>query len=119
MRNFPELTTGDLVSVGQLYDMGRTVSFAKENLTIREKYSIKLIGKGDKSSVLWKIPLGQQLANGFINTPNNTKRQLAEYFHDACFSRAPHTFIKVIKKGQFSMWPGLTPELISINMDTP
>ena len=37
----------------------------------------------------------------------------------ACFSPAPHTFIKSIKKVNFPTWTGLTPELISINMDTP
>ena len=106
---FPELTIGALVSVVQLCDTGHTVSFSKENVTIREKDSIKLIGKWYKSSSLWKIPLGQQLANGVINTLNNTKRQLVDYFHAVCFRPEPHTFIKAIKKVHFSTWPGLPP----------
>ena len=81
--------------------MGHTVNFPKENVTIREKYSIKLIGKREKSSGLWKMPLGQQLANGVINTLNNTKIQIAEYFRAAYFSPSPHTFIKAIKKENF------------------
>ena len=49
---FPELTTGALVLVRQLCYTGHTVSFSKENVTIREKDSIKLTGNWDKSSGL-------------------------------------------------------------------
>ena len=93
---FPEIKTGAVLSVGQLCDTGHTFSFTIENLTIREKYSIKFEGKRDKSSGLWKINMGKQLANRVINTPNNTKIQLEEYFHAACFRPAPHNFINAI-----------------------
>ena len=61
----------------------------------------------------------KKIANGVINTPNNTKIQVEEYFHTACFSPAQHTFIKSIKKVNFATWPGLNPEQISRNLDTP
>jgi hypothetical protein len=38
---------------------------------------------------------------------NNNKKDLINYLHAACFSPVKSTWIKAIKNGFFSSWPGL------------
>ena len=41
------------------------------------------------------------------------KKNLIQFYHAACFSPLPHTFLQAIKKGNFQSWPGLTPALVT------
>lgn len=41
-----------------------------------------------------------------------TNKDLITFFHTACCSPVPTTWIKAIENGQFATWPGLTPKLI-------
>ena len=41
-----------------------------------------------------------------------SKRELAQYLHAACFSPTINTFITAISKNNLSSWPGLTTKLI-------
>jgi hypothetical protein len=38
---------------------------------------------------------------------NNNQKDLINYLHAACFSPVKSTWIKAIKNGIFSSWPGL------------
>jgi hypothetical protein len=38
---------------------------------------------------------------------NNNQKDLINYLHAACFSPVKSTWIKAIKNGNFSSWPGL------------
>ena len=52
-----------------------------------------------------------QKANVIIRK-KQTRVELAQYLHAACYSPVTSTFVKAIKKGFFKTWPGLTPELV-------
>ena len=41
------------------------------------------------------------------------KKNLIQFYHAACFSPSPHTFLQAVKKGIFQSWPRLTPVLVT------
>jgi hypothetical protein len=43
---------------------------------------------------------------------NNNKKDLMNYLHAACFSPVKSTWIKAIKNGFFSSWPGLNEHTV-------
>ena len=53
-----------------------------------------------------------QQANIIIRK-HQTKKDLAEFLHAACFAPTKSTFIKAINNNHFVSWPGINPELIS------
>ena len=46
------------------------------------------------------------------------KLDLVTFFHGACFAPVASTWIKAIKNGHFTSWPGLTPELVTKHLPT-
>ena len=55
--------------------------------------------------------INNQKANVIIRK-KQTRVELVQYLHAACYSPVASTFVQVIKKGFFKTWPGLTPELV-------
>jgi hypothetical protein len=43
---------------------------------------------------------------------NNNQKDLINYLHAACFSPVKSTWIKAIKNGNFSSWPGLNEHTV-------
>jgi hypothetical protein len=43
---------------------------------------------------------------------NNNQKDLFNYLHAACFSPVKSTWIKAIKSGFFSSWPGLNEQTV-------
>jgi hypothetical protein len=43
---------------------------------------------------------------------NNSRKDLINYLHAACFSPVKSTWITAIKNGNFSSWPGLTEHAV-------
>ena len=47
---------------------------------------------------------------------NKTQAELASFLHATCFNPVKPTFIKAVKNGKFSTWPGLVNKLISARL---
>jgi hypothetical protein len=86
-------------------------------------------GQRNASNGLWNIPFAPKdnpppltptrslknfhnEANGAIHL-NKTKQDLATFLHACAFSPVPSTFLRAIKQGHFSLWPGLTASLVN------
>jgi hypothetical protein len=119
---FPSLTSGSLLSIGQLCDFGCTVNFTNTDMTVYNKEKTKiLIGHRDESTGMWRVPLPiptviappkkLALANGIIKRDTPVS-DLCQFLHAACFSPTTRTFIDAIRKGFFTTWPGLSVKAI-------
>ena len=122
---FNIITTGSLISIGQLCDDNCVVIFTKFDVKILKHNRLIITGLWDRTNGLWNIPLGpcspaqQSPKRSHPNQSNGilrhdiTKRELAQYFHAAAFSPVNSTFIAAINNGHFTSWPGLSASLIS------
>ena len=137
---FPRLHN-KLISISQLCDDGCRVTFTKNIMTVSKNSKPVLIGtRSTSGDGLWDIHIPQQPST--INITNNsnlsstctttsshlltkstpsmnviirkatTAKDLALYFHAACFSPTKSTLLKAIKNNHFIGWPGLTSTLI-------
>ena len=121
---FPQLTTGALLSVGQLCDSDCTVTFNKHNMTVENNNGEQVLhGHRDTRTGLWKIPLPAPTsppnnltpqfnqANGIIkrDTPIS---DLCEFLHAALFSPTQSTLEKAFSNGFLDSFPGLTLKTI-------
>ena len=122
---FKDITTGSLVSMGQLCNHDCVAIFTKYDVNILKHNQVIITGLQDWTNGLWNIPLGpcpstQQSptlshpnqANGILRQ-DITKRELAQYFHAAAFSPVKSTFLDAIDNSHFTSWPGLSASLIS------
>jgi hypothetical protein len=127
---FPALSSGALLSIGQLCDHGCQAIFNASTVKIVKKSKTILKGHHSPTSRMWVIqiptnstnthrllsslvtPLPQQ-AVACNATKHKTKADLVTFLHATCSSPATSTFLQVIKAGYFTTWPGLTPELVS------
>jgi hypothetical protein len=70
-----------------------------------------MYGARDPKSRLWRVNLKQKMKseNSQCNHAhdNNNQKDLINFRHDTCFSPVKSTWIKAIKNGIFSYWPGL------------
>ena len=108
---FPALTSSSLLSIGQLCNDDCIAVFTKENMKVLKDEKIILHGIRNQSDGLWDVPLHTPMksiekANAIINK-NQSKQQLAEYYHRCCFSPNIRTFTEAIKNGNFMSWPAL------------
>ena len=111
---FRHMNTGALLSLGQLCDNNCDVLLSKNNLHVFKNNKPIMKGLRNRFDGLWdvNVPINntQQTIN-IIIPKNTTKKSLIQFYHAACSSPAKATFIKAIKSGNFSTWPGLTVEL--------
>jgi hypothetical protein len=70
-----------------------------------------MYGSRDPKSRLWRVNLKQKMKPKIARCnhahDNNNQKDLINYLHAACFSPVKSTWIKAIKNGNFSSWPGL------------
>jgi hypothetical protein len=70
-----------------------------------------MYGSRDPKSRLWRVNLKQKMKPEIVQCNHahdkNNQKDLINYLHDACFSPVKSTWIKAIKNGNFSSWPGL------------
>jgi hypothetical protein len=107
----PGLVHNSLISVGQLCDNECSVIFTQDQVTVSRNGKDVMYGSRDRKSRFWRVNLKQK-----INTKisqynhahdNNNQKDLIHYLHAACLSLVKSTWIKAIKNGNFSSWPGL------------
>ena len=121
----PGLSTGSLISIGHLCDNDCTAIFSKYHVHIIKDGSLIIKGPRNKSNGLWTIPIAPtsspltnpanlppHLACSAINV-TSTKSDLAAFLRGTVFSPTLSTFLRAIKQGHFTTWPGLTHNLIS------
>ena len=117
--------TKNLLSVGQLCDIGCTAMFNRQTVTIKLGNTIILTGKRDRTTGLWMAPMpnkavvqapncrpGPVQAYNVVRAPQADRISL---LHAACFSPVISTWTEAIAKGHFAAWPGLTAKAVLRN----
>jgi hypothetical protein len=112
----PGLVHNSLISVGQLCDNECSVTFTHDQVTVFRKGKEVMYGSRDPKSRLWRVNLNQKLKPDIAQCnhahDNNNQKDLINYLHAACISPVKSTWIKAIKNGFFSSWPGLNEHSI-------
>ena len=117
-----------LLSVGQLCDVGCTVTFRKRTATVWYKHHRLLTVPRHGPTGLWKLPLSQllqhvphpvraqlpqrQLTAAAAVNPRAPIAQRVAFYHAICFSPALTTWIQAIDKGFFTTFPELTSAMV-------
>jgi hypothetical protein len=105
-----------LISVGQLCDNGYSVTFTQDQVTVSKNGKCVMYGSRDPKSRLWRVYLKKRFETNQVQCnnahDNNNQKHLINYLHAACFSPVKSTWIKAIKNGNFSSWPGLTEHAV-------
>jgi hypothetical protein len=105
-----------LISVGQLCDNECSVIFTQYQVTVYRSGKDVIYGSRDPKSRLWRVNLKQKMNTKIAQCnhahDNNNQKDLLNYLHDACFSPVKSTWIKAIKHGNLSSWPGLNEHSI-------
>jgi hypothetical protein len=112
----PGLVHNSLISVGQLCDNECSVTFTQDQVTVSKNGKHLMYGSRDPKSRLWRVNLKQKFETENVQCNhahvNNNQKDLTIYLHAACFSPVKSTWIKAIKNGNFSTWPGLTEHAV-------
>jgi hypothetical protein len=107
----PGLVHSSLISVGQLCDNKYSVTFTQDQVTVSRNGKDVIHGSRDPKSRLWPVNLKQkkkpEIAQFNHAHDNNNQKDLINYLHASCFIPVKSTWIKAIKNGKFSSWPGL------------
>jgi hypothetical protein len=107
----PGLVHNYLISVGQLCGNECSVTFTQDHVTVYRNGINAMYGSRDPKSRLWRVDLKQKMNPSISQCnhahDNNNQKDLMNYLHAACFSPVKSTWIKAIKNGNFSSWPGL------------
>jgi hypothetical protein len=111
VRILPGLVHNSLISVGQFCDNDCSVTFTQDQVTVSRHGKKVMYGSRDPKSRLWRVNLKQKCEPEIVQCnhahDNNNQKYLINYLHAACFSPIKSTWIKAIKNGNFSSWPGL------------
>ena len=111
----PEMTTHNLLSVGQLCDAGCTATVTKERIEVTHDDQIILTGTRSPDTTLWHLDIPTEVepetifpyyANAAIGT--NTAANMVAFMHAAFFSPAISTLEKALQKGYIPNIPGFT-----------
>jgi hypothetical protein len=112
----PGLVHNSLISVGQLCDNECSVTFTHDQVTVSRKGKEVMYGSRDAKSRLWRVNLNQKMKPESAQCDHahdkNNQKDLINYLHAACFTPVKSTWIKAIKNGFFSSWPGLNEHSI-------
>jgi hypothetical protein len=107
----PGLVHNSLISAGQLCDNECSVTFIHDQVMVSRKGNEVMYGSRDPKSPLQQVNLNQKLKPDISQCnhayDNNNQKDLINYLHAACFSPVKSIWIKAIKNGFFSSWPGL------------
>ena len=119
---FPDLTSGSLLSIGQLCDAGCTALFNRTTVTIRSASTILATGKRAPNG-LWTIKIGPNIPDLNPSWPpttptlplanlstlaHQTASDRIAFLHAAAGYPVPSTWLRAIHNGYFTTWPGLT-----------
>ena len=111
----PEMTTHNLLSVGQLCDAGCTATVTKDKIEVVHDNKIIITGTRSPETTLWHLDLPHEVdpdtifpyhANAAIGT--NTAANMVAFMHAAFFSPALSTLEKAMQKGYLPNIPGFT-----------
>jgi hypothetical protein len=115
---FPGMNNYLLLSVGQLYNKGYTVTFRNASVTICDPQEFQILsGARDLDTGLWRINLrkdNQQLQQSVANNVYELRNTgaLFHYLHKSLFSPTKSALLQAVKNGHLMTWPGLTEEAI-------
>ena len=110
---FNDLTTGSLISTGQLCDDNCIAIFTNFDVKCLTQNQVIVTGLRERNNGLWNIPLepstpAQQSSTRYHPCQANrillygtTNHELAKYFHAAAFSPVKSTFITATNQGHF------------------
>ena len=111
---FEHLKNALLVSIGQLCDQDCIAVFDKQKLHIFRHGELVLDGVRNHVDGLWDIVFNPTLKNppviqhaNVIVRADQTKTNLAEYFHKCLFSPPLVTIQMAVRLGHLSTWPGI------------
>jgi hypothetical protein len=110
---FPSLTSGSLLSIGQLCDYGCDVNFNKLNVTIHHGLDLVLKGVRCPNNGLWSIPTPP--INQINNVTTSVTRTIADriaFYHATMFSPTISTWCRAIDAGHLTTWPELTSKQV-------
>jgi hypothetical protein len=112
----PGLVNNSLIPLGKLCDNGCSVTFTQDQVTVSKNEKCVMYGSRDPKLRLWRVNLKQRFETKHIQCnhahDNNNQKNLINYLHAACFSPVKSTWLKAIKNGNFSSWPGLTEHAV-------
>ena len=117
---FPQLKHNALISIAQFCDHGCTAVFTATSVRIFLDSKILIQGSRQSTTNLWTIDLQQQTTPPASKTETlnvghaansvyemETKSDLVTYLHKCCYSPTTSGWLKAIKNGFFTTWPGL------------
>jgi hypothetical protein len=126
---FDHLSSGSLISIGQLCDDDYIALFTKYDVKIVKNGHVIIVGPRSAANGLWTIPLSTHGHSPKPQPPlsepslhpsaysairsTRTKHDLAVFLHASAFSPLPSTFLRAIQRGNYTSWPGLTASLIT------
>ena len=111
----PEMTTHNLLSVGQLCDAGCTATVTRDNIEISHDDQVIITGTRSSDTTLWHMDVPSEVdqqstfphhANAAIG--NDTAANMVAFMHAAFFSPAISTLEKALQKGFINNIPGFT-----------
>jgi hypothetical protein len=113
-----------LLSIGQLCDDGCTAILKMRTILILNKENIPILsGKRETKSGMWMIPIPNKpkvdnVCNRIAVKGISSIHHLIRYYHATCYSPVKSTWLKAIKKGHFTSWPGLTYDAVNHHLST-
>jgi hypothetical protein len=142
---FPALTSGSLISIGQLCDHGCTAHFDATTVTITCASSPVLVGTHSPSTGIWQVPhprpnvaaqqpiLQQQAPSPSAAWPDtlvlqaphpahalaaqqSTMSEQVAFYHAAMFYPNVSTWCKAIDAGFLTTWPALTSSQVCCHL---
>jgi hypothetical protein len=112
----PGLVHNSLILVGRLCDNGCSVTFTQEQVTVSKNGKCVMYGSRDPRLRLWRVNLKQKFETQQVQCnhahENSNQKDLINYLHAACFSPVKSTWIRAIKNGNFTSWPGLIEQAV-------
>jgi hypothetical protein len=119
---FPGMANHSLLSVGQIYNEGYTVTFRNAWVKICDSQERQILkGARDLDTGLWRINLRkehqqpQQAVANNVDELRNTGASV-NYLHKAIFSPTKSAFLQAVKNGHLVTWPGLTERAINTHL---
>jgi hypothetical protein len=118
-----QLKHNALISIAQFCDPGCTAVFTSTSVQILVDSKIIIQGSRQPATGLWTINLQKQTTPPSSNErildhaansvyKMETKSDLMNYLHKCCYSPTTSGWLKAIKNGFFTTWPGLSNNLV-------
>jgi hypothetical protein len=112
----PGLVHNSLISMGQLCNNDCSITFTEDQVMVSRNGKNVMHGSRDPKSGLWRVDLKHKIEPEIVQRnhahDNNNQKHFMNYLHAACFSPVKSTWIKAIKNGSFSSWPGLNEHTV-------